>query len=285
MKKVIKHSYLLLLLLMLTIMTGCQVEDIGSYNIGGRIFTKQETNLIYKIDIEWEAGDILIKVGDYDDITIYCLAIGTQHSSINRIRNNTLEIKYCSHKVHFGGAKKKDIEIHVPKELIALKEIEIESNSGKVEIEEVTIDNISVEMISGEVYLKNVTAKNIDIETVSSDCVIENVSSEKIEIDSTSGDNSLSGSFEDILIESVSGDNVIKSTICPSRINIDSITGNTLIQIPENDGFEVKYDIVTGKIYVKDFSVTINDNYVYKNGLNKINLEVATGDVTIEMIK
>ena len=268
MKKVIKHSYLLLLLLMLTIMSGCQVEDIGSYNIGGRIFTKQETNLIYEIDIEWEAGDILIKVGDYDDIIVYCLAIGTQHSSINRIRNNTLEIKYCSHKVHFGGAKKKDIEIHVPKE-----------------IEEVTIDNISVEMISGEVYLKNITAKNIDIETVSSDCVIENVSSEKIEIDSTSGDNNLSGSFEDILIESVSGDNAIKSIICPSRINIDSVTGNTLIQIPENDGFEVRYDIVTGKIYVKDFSVTINDNYVYKNGLNKINLEVATGDVTIEMIK
>ena len=105
--------------------------------------------------------------------------------------------------------------------------------------------------------VKNVTAKNIDIETVSSDCVIENVNSEKIEIDSTSGDNSLSGSFEDILLESGSGDNVIKSTICPSRINIDSVTGDTLIQIPENDGFEVRYDIVTGKIYVKDFSVTI----------------------------
>lgn len=285
MNKIIKHSYLLILLFLLTILSGCQVEDIGSYNIGGRIITEQEEKLIYKIDIEWKAGDILIKVGDYDDITVYCLAIGTQHSSINRIKNNVLEIKYCSHEFHLGGAKKKDIEIHVPKELLVLKEIEIENHSGKIEIEEITIDNISVEMTSGEVYLKNVTAKNIDIEAVSSDCVIENVNSEKIEIDSTSGDNSLSGSFEDILIESVSGDNVIKSTICPSRINIDSVTGDTLIQIPENDGFEVRYDIVTGKIYVKDFSVTINESYIYKNGMNKINLEVATGDVTIEMIK
>ena len=100
-------------------------------------------------------------------------------------------------------------------------------------------------------------------------------------IDTTSGNARVSGSFERVDVNTVSGNINIHSAKMLEGFKTSSISGDITLTIPENDGFTVDFNKVTGK-FKSDFSFAIQgDTHIYKNGETRFNASTVSGNLDI----
>ncbi|MCR4594195.1 MAG: DUF4097 domain-containing protein, partial [Clostridiales bacterium] len=81
-----------------------------------------------------------------------------------------------------------------------------------------------------------------------------------------SGRMNITGECDSVSLDTKSGALVFVADKLPSNLSIDSVSGNTNLVIPENDGFEVSFDTVSGHFNAEDFEFDHTGNvYSYKN--------------------
>ena len=283
MKKIIKSLIVLVLLSITLFLSACQIDNIGSYNRGHWAYSKKESKFVNKIEVDWDSGDVTINFVDEtmgDGIEVLCLSNMSQHETVHKIENNTLKIYFCSHKFHIGHQKSKWLEINVPKSLVSLKDIEVDNASGLVEMNDLSLDKVSIELASGDIKINNCNLNELHAESVSSNMEISSSIINKMDIENVSGKVNANGTFNVIDLETVSGEVKIDSNICPSKIDLEAVSSNVIITIPDNDGFEVELDSVSATLEI-EFEVYVNETWNYKNGVNKFNFDVVSSDIKI----
>lgn len=281
--KILKSLVVTLLFSFILLTSACQIENLGSYNRGHNFYLRNESELVNKIEVDWECGDVIINFvdGSFDEgIEVLTVTHFHQHETISKIENNTLKIYYCSHKIHMGSLGEKWIEINIPKNLTSLKTIEVDNTSGTVEINDSVVDKLNVDMTSGELKIANSVINELDVDATSADIKINDSNINEINIENVSGKINAEGTFTEIDIETVSGNVNITDSVCPRIINLEAVSSNTIIAIPDNEGFEVELDSVSGTLEI-DFEVYVGNTWVYKDGTNKFDFDVVSGDITI----
>ena len=235
MKKISKTLCLLLILPL----TSCQkldkfeaydnAENYKVINKSGEIYNSSLKN----IDISWVKGNInIIPTQEYNGVTIkeFTTEIFEDDYMCHVYRDaDFLSVKYCASDVSIPNNVIKDLTIYVP--------------------EGITLGNISIEGVSNSINISSIYCETLTINNVSGKVNIDNVGASKIIYDGVSGN--LSAVLNESTLE----------------IDIDQVSGSSIVSLPENTkGFITTFNTTDGK-FTSDFEVTSEEKkYVYDNG-------------------
>jgi len=224
---------------------------------------------IKNISIEWVSGKVNIIPYSGSDIsfTETCRSsIDEDEKLVYEVRGDTLVIRYWKKMNGFTFGRfndSKDLAVSIP-EGLAKK-----------------LGDLRVSTVSAEIVSNGLAAELTETESVSGNIRLSGFETGKLRSTTTSGSVEIEGKIEEIRSSSVSGSIRITDSICPSEVSISTVSGDAELRIPENDGFHVEFDKVSGD-FECDFPITTSKNGgTYKNGGASFEMETVSGDLKI----
>lgn len=223
---------------------------------------------ITELEIEWIAGEILIQPGETDQISIREDGVtDPKYTMYLQQRGDKLKILFCEETVdkawgiNIQGSISKDLTILVPPDWFC-QSLDIVCASATVEINDLTI-------------------REVDFDGASGTCEFENCTVDEIDIDTASGDIRFIGQLNMLDCDAASASVYAALSNVPSRLDMDSMSGDLEIILPSDAGFTLSMDGLSTD-FTSDFETSVkNGNYVCGDGDCRINLDALNGDVTI----
>jgi len=235
------------------------IEMVGQGNV---------TSDVRNIEIEWVAGSITIQpdasVSEIQ-ITEYC-SRESKYQMIYRQSGQTLKIQFCEESIKFPTLVtsvdvSKELFITVPADWTCNK-LEIDAASTEVEVCDLKINEVNFDGASGRLNLTNCTISDLDIDTAS-------------------GDVEFSGVLKELDFDAASAKFFGEFLETPDRLDLDTMSGDLEIILPENCGFTCKLDTMSGD-FDSDFEFGSHDGfYIHGDGGCQINVSAMSGDVNI----
>jgi len=151
----------------------------------------------------------------------------------------------------------KDLTLHVPADWVC-NELEIDSVSATVSVSGIHATTLDLVNVSGNCTYTGCTASELDAETVS-------------------GKIHYSGSLQELDFNTVSADCSVSLETAPQKVNLESVSGDMELTLPNGCGYQLDLDTTSG-----DFTCSYsNDSYSYGYLGCKITADAVSGDVTV----
>lgn len=221
---------------------------------------------IMDIEIEWAAGSILIQPADVEEIEISETEVSDEKYAMRwKHTGNKLTIQFCEETFvnSFGinNFPTKDLTIFVPQDW--------------------SCDSLEIDAASATLEVNDLTIREVEIDTASGTCNFDNCDVNKLDLDTASGDVRFVGSLDILDCDAASASVYAVLDNVPTRMDMDSMSGDLDITLPETAGFTVTMDTMSSD-FTSDFETTIkNGNYTHGDGSCRINVDAMSGDVTI----
>lgn len=219
-----------------------------------------------KVEINWLSGSIRIQprediqtilvkeTGDYD----------TRYAMVCHQNGSKLTVDYCEDSLRtvFGvNIPKKDLTIWVPQGM-SLQELEVDAASAKVYVTGLTIGEVDINTASGQSEFTDCTVGTLDVDTAS-------------------GDVFFSGTLDKLSCEAASASIRAELQNVPSSLDIDTMSGDLELTLPEDAGFTVNLDAMSHS-FRSDFPTNGNGGtYVCGDGRCFIQMDTMSGKVNI----
>lgn len=220
---------------------------------------------LQEIEIDWVSGNIRLAPANVSHIEVSESGKDTsKYPMICQQDGRTLKIEYCKNTT-FGDLKNlkfsKDLNILVPMDWSG-RALKVDAASAKLSVQDLTIQEVDIDTASGACQFDSCTVDTLDIDTASGDVYFEG-SLNKLDCDSASA-----------------GVQAVLSNV-PYEIDMDTASGGLELFLPEDAGFSVKMDTMSGKFDSTLTYTTKNGRYVRGNGACSIHLSSMSGSVTI----
>lgn len=224
---------------------------------------------VQEIEIEWAAGNIVIRPADVATIEITESGVSDPKYAMRwRVSGNKLSIDYCEEDLmEFGFGitindnLQKDLTILVPRSH-ELASLEVDAASATLEV-------------------SNLMIREVEFDGASGACTFENCVVDQLDLDTASGDVTFSGTLQVLDCDAASANVYAVLDNVPSRVEMDSMSGNLDLTLPDNAGFTVNMDGMSSD-FVSDFGFTTrNGSHVCGDGACRINVDAMSGDVYI----
>ena len=169
---------------------------------------------------------------------------------------------------------------------IEVREIEIEWVAGDILIQPHDTDTITVKEDGNfdakyAMEVNDLTIREVDFDGASGTCEFENCIVDEIDIDTASGDVRFIGELNILDCDAASASVFAVLNNTPSRLDMDSMSGDLDITLPTDAGFALSMDALNGD-FTSDFETILkNGNYVCGDGHCRINVDCMSGDVII----
>lgn len=228
---------------------------------------------IREIEIEWVAGSITIEEADVDHVTVKeTMASDPKYTMVCKSSKDKLSIKFCEEKlvkrgfgISLGEDISKNLIIRVPRGF--------------------QLDSLEVEAAFANMIVKNLTIREVEFDGASGTCDFENCTVDKLDLDTASGDVSFSGNLKQLDIDAASASVCAALKNVPSRIDMDSMSGDLELTLPEDAGFTLSLDAMSSD-FITDFEYRQqNSSYVSGDGSCRISMDAMSGDVYIHKAK
>lgn len=264
-------------------------DNENEYSVGNMNSVSEQFDTI---KIDWVNGGVNVISYDGDTVKIEETStddIEEKYELRWRIKANVLTVKPCKSTLEWSLANKipeKELYIYIPEDLASnMNKIEIDTASAGISVIGITATEFDTSTASGDTWLEKCSAMNINIENVSGYVNLTEINAENIDAETVSGNVEIMGTVKDITAESVSGIILLCTDNAPQTADISTVSGDVRFEIPDNDGFNIELDSVSGKI-TSDFPLTINSgNQTYGNGSRNYNIETVSGNVNIKIIE
>ncbi len=228
---------------------------------------------IREIEIVWAAGNITIEPADVDTIQLSEAASAeNKYTMVWKQSGDKLTIHFCENtKVEFGfGITINDV---VSKNLTILVPMGWECDSLEIDAASATVD------------VKNLVINEVDFDGASGTCNFVNCVIDELDLDTASGDIYFTGSLNTLDCDAASASVIAVFDNVPSRIDMDSMSGDLDVTLPSNAGFTVTMDALSSD-FVSDFHYSNrNGNYHHGDGQCKISLDALSGDLYLREYK
>lgn len=223
---------------------------------------------VRELEIEWAAGDILIQPSDVDAITFSEDDVAdAKYAMVWKQKGDTLSISFCEDNkglkfgINVNADFSKDLTILVPRDWVC-QSLEIDAASATVEVNDMTI-------------------REVDFDGASGTCEFENCTVGSFEIDTASGDVNFIGTLDSLDFDGASANIYAVLDNTPSRLDLDTMSGDLDITLPEDTGFTVSMDGMSSD-FSSDFETSMqNGHHVHGNGSCRINVDAMSSDVVI----
>lgn len=215
---------------------------------------------VREISVDWSSGAITIKSAEISEISFYESGSG-KHPMIYRLKDGKLDIDYSEESLVLGVLEDKDLTILVPQDW-SCDELELDTASTALQISDLTVREVDVDSASGICKFRNCNITDLDVDTASGDVFLEGTLN-TLDFDAASA------KFTGVLYNT------------PTRIVIDSMSGDLDLTLPEDTGFTVKMDGMSNG-FTSDFPTTTrNGNHVCGDGRCLIEVDGMSSDVVI----
>ena len=124
--------------------------------------------------------------------------------------------------------------------------------------------------------------ESTETDTVSGKVTAENLNTASLECDTVSGNIKVSGAIERFDLDSTSGCAEIVTSVPLKKLETDTVSGNVTVTIPENNGFELEFDTVSGDIDCEFPLIQKNGSHIYSDGAARIEADSTSGDFTVK---
>lgn len=223
---------------------------------------------IDELSIDWASGSITIRPGDTDEILYEETGdFDSANAMVAKVSGSKLTIQYCKDGsffkggFSFGGSLHKDLTITVPRDWVC-RELEIDVASADLDIRDLPIHEFDFDGASGR-------------------CTLTNCAVGEMSLDTASGDATFSGTLDTLDCDSASAKLQLELRNTPRSIDMDTASGSLTMVLPEDCGFTVFLDALSGR-FSSDFATTTqNGHHIYGDGSCKINVSSMSGGVTI----
>lgn len=241
---------------------------------------------VEEIRINWTSGVVDIQGGG-SDVTLLERSDSGGHGLSYTLEDGVLAITGST-----GG-----LTVSVPDGLV--EQLEISTASADVRVMEAEVDTLSVKPSSGSVALWNLYVNSVLAKTVSGDILVSGLYADDLEFSTTSGD--ITGdvfSGEDISLSTISGDVVLDadfveeitghstsgcfqiSLLGAEEVNLQSRSGDIRLMLPEDLGFQLFFNTVSGNIEAMYFPGThTNGVFTYGDGSCEVDISTTSGDL------
>lgn len=263
-------------------------DNYESYIVGGGNFSLDD---ITSISVDWISGDVQLVPAEVDTITVYEESkkeIKDYQKLRHYVSDGNLDIRFAApgaKLINFDLAK--TLYIQIPQGLEKnFTNINFDLVSTTSTITGITANNVDIDSVSGQITVNTCDFKIFDIISVSGGADITTCSVAGLKVKSVSGEVNVKNSeVTDFDIDSTSGNIFFVSTIMPSSIEVEVVSSDVRITLPENNGFTLDYDTVSGSIS-NVFATTTSGQgkYVYGDGTNTISIDSVSGNLTISRL-
>lgn len=226
-----------------------------------------DADQIRDLNIVWAAGKILIQPADVPSIEISETEVeDAKHAMLWKVSGNKLTIRFqedttLGFGINIGDALNKDLTILVPKDW-KCGTLEIDAAAADLEVSGLEIKEVEFDGASGVCEFNN--------------CVVD-----QLDLDTASGNVTFTGSLDVLDCDAASANVIAVLENIPSRIDMDSMSGDLDLTLPENAGFTVTMDGMSSE-FDSDFETSIkNGKYVCGDGSCRISVDGMSGDVII----
>lgn len=235
-------------------------ENTGTLASAGYVSADEIKN----IKIDWAAGSIAITPGDVDNILFSeTQDLREEDRMVFSQQGDTLTIRFNSTRVYWGLSfdAPKDLLITVPRDWFC-RELEIDAASASVHVTGLTVESVDFDGASGSFRFDNCHVGMLDVDTAS-------------------GDIHFSGTLQELDCDAASASCTLVLDNAPRSIDADMASGDLRLTLPEDCGFTVKLDALSGD-FASDFQTsTQNGKYIYGDGRCRITISAMSGDIMI----
>lgn len=219
---------------------------------------------IREIEIQWISGNVTIQPGDTDTITFTETdGLSDENQMVWKQSRDKLIIQFSKVKFSFGLTVdySKNLVVTVPRDWVC-NDLQIDSVSANVSVSDLNVKEMELESVSGEIFITNCTVTDLSAETAS-------------------GNLEFQGALTELSFDSISAGCTAVFTNTPKQIELETVSGNLTLALPETTGFTASIDSLSGGI-TTDFATTVSKNrHTYGDGSCKIEVETVSGDITI----
>jgi len=257
-------------------------------------------------DINIDASSSDINIIEYDDAKVkvhiygklYTKNENDENKPVIELINGRLNIKENRKStMHIGinfnigesfQKKEMQIDVFVPKGY--RENMKIESSSGSVKADPLNLKELDINTFSGDIELKDVTADTVSLETSSGNISAGNVQADDIKINTFSGNNDFkSVNAEEVCLESSSG-HVSLGTVEAEKITGDTFSGNISADNVKSD--DAVMNTSSGHITINGATIkkvkceTFSGNITFdKVLLYDTEIDTSSGNVTLKLIE
>ncbi|MDD2534158.1 MAG: DUF4097 family beta strand repeat-containing protein [Eubacteriales bacterium] len=173
------------------------------------------------------------------------------------------------------------LEVHLPQATYA--SLKMQLTAGANSVQDIDFSEIDIELTSGEMILQNSTISKLSLEMTSGQSDLSGLTIENASFESISGDLNFKGTIShELSSEMTSGQQQFDlANIAPTKMTISLTSGSAYINLPSNDGFTVDLEKTAGQFNADFEHMQTNDRYIYKQGTNRYQAEITSGELTI----
>ena len=223
---------------------------------------------VRNLEIDWVSGSIRVEPADVKTVTFSESEPRDGRYQLRwELKEHTLKISFCDdsltdwHHFSINANLEKDLTVLVPRDF-ALESLEVDSASATLEVKDLTIRDVEVDSASGA-------------------CQFDGCTLEQLDVDTASGDIRFQGRLDVLDCEGASASIYAALDNVPSRISVDTMSGDLDLTLPENAGYTLKLDAMSSA-FRSDFDTTLkNGQHISGDGSCRIDVSAMSGDVTI----
>lgn len=225
---------------------------------GSQSFDASEVQALY---IDWVDGSVQFQ-HDGGSALRYTVTGGNADTTTYSLEGGTLSISCAKNSLFsLGDQHGKNLTVTLPESWVA--------------------DKISVSAVSAPIQAEGLNTKELHADTVSGTIELSDIRAEKLDLSSTSARITCSGTAQDITLETVSGSCALELMKNAEKIQMDSVSGNLDLLLPQKAGFILDLDTVSGK-FRSDFEFRTKDGrYSSGDGSCTIDADTVSGSVNI----
>lgn len=219
---------------------------------------------VSKIVIDWVSGSIDIQTGNANEITVTVSTTDESCRTDFEMSGSTLNIRFSEKGYSFGIHQnvRKSLSIVVP-----------ESWNGRA---------LEVNCASSDLHVSGLSLQEVVLDSASGTGTFDNCSFDKVDINTASGDFHYTGTLNELDVDAVSADLYIEVSNHPSRIDMDTASGEVTLVLPEDCGYTAELEALSGKLHSEFESTTVNGKQVHGDGHCIIEVDGISGNVYIK---
>lgn len=218
---------------------------------------------VKKLHIEWVSGNVTLKTADQHNVTFRVDGDSALPFSY-QLSGNELDLRYPADNALWKPAwGSKNLTVTVPQSWYA-RETNIDVVSAVVEVDGLSTEELKLDTTSGPINASGLCCDQIVASTVS-------------------GNVSLEGTAEELKLDTTSGRCQAELDERVREIEMDSVSGELELILPESLGFEAEVDTVSGS-FRSDIPTTASSKGVYTcgNGECGISVDTVSGSISIQ---
>lgn len=217
---------------------------------------------VKRIEIQWVSGSIAIQQWDGDQIMFSDGAgVAQADKMVWSLSGDTLQIQFCKPRL-FGSTPAKNLMVNVPKDWIC-EELEIDSVSARIAITDIPVQELDLDNVSGRCELQNITGDSVHVSTVS-------------------GSVDYLGTAYLLEMETVSADCTLTLSSNARNIQLDSVSGDFTLYLPEEPGFIATMNSLSGRLSSEYESTSQNGSLIWGYGSCRIHTDSVSGSVYLK---